>query len=201
MKSFGIPELIHEYAVVHSDGDPIAEALARATQDRFPDRAMMNIGHDQGRFMQMLVEMTGATTVVEVGTFTGMSALWLARGLSDGGRLICFDLVDTYVDTATEAWTAAGVADRIDMRIGPARTALPPCPPSPTSTWRSSTPTRSGTAPTSTCCCRAWPTAGRSSSTTCSGAAPSSIPPTPRATPSRSASSTTTSPNATTAMR
>ena len=131
MKSFGIPELIHEYAVVHSDGDPIAEALARATQDRFPDRAMMNIGHDQGRFMQMLVEITGATTVVEVGTFTGMSALWLARGLSDGGRLICFDLVDTYVDTATEAWTAAGVAERIDMRIGPAADGLAALPAEP----------------------------------------------------------------------
>ena len=80
----------------------------------------MNIGHDQGRFMQLLVEMTGARTVVEVGTFTGMSALWLARGLPVDGRLICFDLVDTYVDTAMEAWTEAGVADRIDMRIGPA---------------------------------------------------------------------------------
>ena len=128
MRSFGIPELIHEYAVVHSDGDPIAERLARATQERFADRAQMNIGHDQGRFMQMLVEMTGARTVVEVGTFTGMSALWLARGLPDDGRLICFDLVDTYLDTAMEAWTAAGVADRIDMRIGPAADGLAQLP-------------------------------------------------------------------------
>jgi caffeoyl-CoA O-methyltransferase len=131
MKSFGIPELIHEYAVAHSAGDPIAEALARATRDRFPDRAMMNIGHDQGRFMQMLVEVTGANTVVEVGTFTGMSALWLARGLSGDGRLICFDLVDTYLDTAMEAWTAAGVADRIDMRIGPAADGLAALPAEP----------------------------------------------------------------------
>jgi len=124
MKSFGIPELIHEYAVEHSDGDPIAEDLAVTTQERFPDRAGMNIGHDQGRFMQMLVEMTGARTVVEVGTFTGMSALWLARGLPADGRLICFDLVDSYVETATEAWTAAGVTDRIDMRVGPAADGL-----------------------------------------------------------------------------
>ncbi len=58
MKSFGIPELIHEYAVEHSDGDPVAQDLAVTTQERFPDRAGMNIGHDQGRFMQMLVEMT-----------------------------------------------------------------------------------------------------------------------------------------------
>jgi len=131
MKSFGIPEIIHEYAVVHSDGDPVAERLATATQERFPDRAGMNIGHDQGRFMQMLVEMTGARTVVEVGTFTGMSALWLARGLPAGGRVICFDLVDTYVETATEAWAAAGVTDRIDMRIGPAADGLAALPDEP----------------------------------------------------------------------
>jgi caffeoyl-CoA O-methyltransferase len=131
MKSFGIPELIHEYAVVHSDGDPVAEQLALTTRERFPDRAGMNIGQDQGRFMQMLVEMTGARTVVEVGTFTGMSALWLARGLPEGGRLICFDLVDTYLETATEAWTEAGVADRIDMRIGPAADGLAALPEEP----------------------------------------------------------------------
>jgi caffeoyl-CoA O-methyltransferase len=131
MKSFGIPELIHEYAVVHSDGDPVAEQLALTTRERFPDRAGMNIGQDQGRFMQMLVEMTGARTVVEVGTFTGMSALWLARGLPEGGRLICFDLVDTYLETAAEAWTAAGVVDRIDLRIGPAAEGLAALPPEP----------------------------------------------------------------------
>jgi caffeoyl-CoA O-methyltransferase len=88
----------------------------------------MNIGDDQGRFMQMLVELAGARTVVEVGTFTGMSALWLARGLPADGRLICFDLVDTYLETATEAWGAAGVANRIEMRIGPAADGLAALP-------------------------------------------------------------------------
>jgi len=131
MRSFGIPEPIHQYAVAHSHGDPVAERLARTTEERFADRAGMNIGQDQGRFMQLLVEMTGARTVVEVGTFTGMSALWLARGLPADGRLICFDLVDTYVDTAMEAWTEAGVADRIEMRIGPAADGLAALPEAP----------------------------------------------------------------------
>ena len=131
MKSFGIPELIHEYAIERSSGDPVAKDLAVTTQERFPDRARMNIGHDQGRFMQMLVEVTGARTVVEVGTFTGMSALWLARGLPTDGRLICFDLVDTYVETATEAWTAAGVAKSIEMRVGPAADGLAALPAEP----------------------------------------------------------------------
>jgi len=128
MRSFGIPDDIQQYVVDHLDADPVASRLAETTRDRFGDLAGMNIGEDQGRFMKMLVEVTGARTVVEVGTFTGMSALWLARGLPADGRLICFDLVDTYVDTATEAWTEAGVADRIDMRIGPAADGLAALP-------------------------------------------------------------------------
>ena len=92
---------------------------------------MMNIGQDQGRFMSMLVSLIGARVVVEVGTFTGMSALWLARGLPDGGRLLCFDITDKYLATAREAWAAAGVDDRIDMRIGPAADGLAALPAEP----------------------------------------------------------------------
>lgn len=128
MKSFGIPEPIHQYALVHSRGDAVAAQLAATTRERFGVLSAMNIGDDQGRFMQMLVELAGARTVVEVGTFTGMSALWLARGLPADGRLICFDLVDTYLETATEAWSAAGVADRIEMRIGAAADGLAALP-------------------------------------------------------------------------
>lgn len=130
VKSFGIPEDIHQYVVERSNPprDPVGDQLAEATRDRFGDRAGMNIGDDQGRFMEMLAASMGARVVVEVGTFTGMSALWLARGLAPGGRLICFDLVDTYMATATEAWTAAGVADRIEARIGPAAEGLAELP-------------------------------------------------------------------------
>ena len=131
MRSFGIPEEIEHYVLDRSDGDPVAARLAMTTRERFGERARMNIGDDQGRFMQMLVEMTGARTIVEVGTFTDMSALWLARGLRGDGRLICFDLVDTYLETATEAWTAAGVEDRIEMRIGPAADGLADLPAEP----------------------------------------------------------------------
>jgi caffeoyl-CoA O-methyltransferase len=133
VKSFGIPEDIHRYVVERSNprSDSVSDRLAAATVERFADRAGMNIGDDQGRFMEMLAAAMGATTIVEVGTFTGMSALWLARGLAPGGRMICFDLVDTYVDTATEAWEAAGVADRIEMRIGPAADGLAALPDEP----------------------------------------------------------------------
>ena len=122
MKSFGITEEIHRYVLDHSNprDDSVSASLARATRERFPDRAGMNIGSDQGQFLKAFVEIGGATTVVEVGTFTGMSALWLARGLPSDGRLICFELVDTYLETANDAWEQAGVADRIEVRLGPA---------------------------------------------------------------------------------
>ena len=120
----------YDYVLAHANPthDDVSERLAASTRDRFPDRAGMNIGADQGRFLSMLVAVTGARTVVEVGTFTGMSALWLARGLPEGGRLMCFDLTDEYLSTAREAWNAAGVGDRIDVTIGPAATGLAALP-------------------------------------------------------------------------
>lgn len=133
MKSFGIPEDIHRYVVERSNppGDAVADRLAATTRERFGARAGMNIGDDQGRFMQMFAAAMGAELIVEVGTFTGMSALWLARGLAPGGRLICFDLVDTYASTATEAWEEAGVGGRIELRIGPAADGLAALPAEP----------------------------------------------------------------------
>jgi caffeoyl-CoA O-methyltransferase len=126
MRSIGISEELGAYIEAHANpaGDPVAEQLAATTRERFGDLAGMNIGVDQGRFMSMLVAITGATTVVEVGTFTGMSALWLARGLGEGGRLICFDISEDYLTTAREAWSAAGVEDRIEFRLGPAADGL-----------------------------------------------------------------------------
>jgi len=111
--------------------DPVAARLADTTRERFGALAGMNIGEDQGRFLEMLVALMDARTVVEVGTFTGMSALWLARGLPDGGRLTCFDISDRYLATADEAWEAAGVADRIEMRVGPAAETLAQLPAEP----------------------------------------------------------------------
>ena len=125
MKSFGIPEGIHQYVLEHSNPsvDDVSGRLSVMTQERFGGRSRMNIGDDQGRFLQMMVSMASATTVVEVGT--------IARGLAPGGQLICFELVDTYAETAKDAWQEAGVADRIETRFGPAaeNLALLPCEP------------------------------------------------------------------------
>lgn len=132
VKSIGLgPELL-EYVIDRSGGrDPIATELARVTRERLGDLAGMNIEQDQGRLMEMLVRVTGASTVIEVGTFTGMSALFLARGLPAGGRLICFDIDESYVDIGRPFWEQAGVADRIEVRIGAAAESLAATPTEP----------------------------------------------------------------------
>ena len=133
MRYIQMNDELYEYVTTHSNpgDDPVAARLAELTRERFADQAGMNIGQDQGRFLATLVAISGARTVVEVGTFTGMSALWMARALPDGGRLICFDITDRYLDTARTAWTEADVLDRIEVRIGPAADGLADLPDEP----------------------------------------------------------------------
>lgn len=119
-----------EYVRQHANPphDPVSERLAAVTRERFADLAGMNIGPDQGHLLAMLVAITGAQLVVEIGTFTGMSALWMARALPPDGRLVCFDITDEYLPTARAAWREAGVEDRIELVIGPAADRLPELP-------------------------------------------------------------------------
>jgi caffeoyl-CoA O-methyltransferase len=133
MRFISLTDELYDYMLAHANPatDEVSERLAATTQERFGDLAGMNIGSDQGRFLEMLVGVTGARTAVEIGTFTGMSALWMARGLADGGRLICFDITDEYLPTAREAWEAAGVAERIEVRVGAAADSLADLPAEP----------------------------------------------------------------------
>lgn len=121
-RSTVIADAVEDYVQRHLSpaDDEVSSWLAERTRERFGDAATMAIGLDQGLFMRMLVELTGASSVAEVGTFTGMSALWLARGLPAGGRLICFEQWDRAIALAREGWERAGVADRIEVEAGPA---------------------------------------------------------------------------------
>jgi caffeoyl-CoA O-methyltransferase len=125
--------MLHDYVLDHASasGEPVAAALAAETTSRFGALGGMNIGEDQGRFLQFLTEISGARHVVEVGTFTGMSALWIARGLPADGRLICCDVSDEFTAVGRPFWERAGVADRIEVRIGPALDTLRAMPSEP----------------------------------------------------------------------
>jgi caffeoyl-CoA O-methyltransferase len=85
---------------------------------------MMQIGDDQSVLMELLARATGARRAIEIGTFTGTSALAVARGMGPDGRLLCCDVSAEWTDVAREHWARAGVADRIELRIGPALETL-----------------------------------------------------------------------------
>jgi caffeoyl-CoA O-methyltransferase len=132
-RTVAVTPALDDYLLAHlSPGsDPVAADLARRTAARFGTGAAMNIGEDQGRLLRLLVEISGARRVIEVGTFTGMSALWLARGLPSGGTLTCFEIDPECIEIARPAWSAAGVADRISVVIGPAAAGLAALPEEP----------------------------------------------------------------------
>ncbi|MEM9041595.1 MAG: class I SAM-dependent methyltransferase [Actinomycetota bacterium] len=132
-KTIGLPAtwIDHVQASMSQPLDPIAQSILRSAMDTIGHTGM-TIDEDQGRFMKLLVELSGARTIVEVGTFIGTSALWMARGLPADGKLTCFDIETTYVDIGRPAWEEAGVADKIDVVIGPAIDGLRALPNEPT---------------------------------------------------------------------
>ena len=89
-------------------------------------------GSDQVALMTLLTRLVGAKTAVEVGTFTGTSALAIARGLAEGGRLLCCDVSEEWTAIAREGWRRAGVDDCIDLKIAPALDTLRALPNEPT---------------------------------------------------------------------
>jgi caffeoyl-CoA O-methyltransferase len=80
----------------------------------------MQVAPEQGAFLTILTQALGVRDAVEVGTFTGYSALCIARGLGDGGRLLCCDVSEEWTAVGRPYWEKAGIADRIDLRIAPA---------------------------------------------------------------------------------
>ena len=125
-----IDVVIDAYAAAHStppDADQLE--LQRIMQAETGPAAGMQIGNDRAMLMEMLVRAMGATRAVEIGTFTGYSALAVARGLGPGGRLLCCDVSEEWTTIARKAWQEAGVADRIELRIGPALQTLRSLPP------------------------------------------------------------------------
>lgn len=123
-RSFLLSDALAAYVTGHSEPlDPVATALVERTA-ALGDVSGMQIGAEQTALMGVLARLTGARRAVEVGTFTGLSALAVARNLAPGGRLVCCDVSEEWTAIGREAWAEAGVADRIDLRIGPAAETL-----------------------------------------------------------------------------
>jgi caffeoyl-CoA O-methyltransferase len=118
-KSFHVSRAIHDYLLDHGGRpDAIGSALIEETR-ALGGISLMQIAPEQGAFMALLARAIGAKRAIEVGTFTGFSALCLARALPEDGQLICCDVSDEWTRVGRPFWEKAGVADRIDLRIAP----------------------------------------------------------------------------------
>ena len=123
---------LYRYLLDHSTPlDTIASELVEETRAALPHAAQMQVAPEQATLLGLLTGLVGARRAVEVGTFTGLSSLAIARALGPGGRLTCFDVSDEYTSVARRYWKRAGVADRIDLRIGPAAERLQELPTEP----------------------------------------------------------------------
>lgn len=111
-------ERVNDYAEAHttSSGE-LFERLAAETREKSTVPQMM-VGEVEGRFLEFLVRATGARRVLELGTFTGYSSLSMARGLPDGGSVISCDINEETTAIARRYAEEAGLADRIDYRVG-----------------------------------------------------------------------------------
>jgi caffeoyl-CoA O-methyltransferase len=123
---------INDYLLAHSEpADDVLRDLAEETHRELGGRARMQISHDEGELLTMLVRLTGARQAVEVGTFTGYSSICISRGLPADGHLLCCDVSEEYTSVARRYWDRAGVADQIELRIAPAVETLRSLPNEP----------------------------------------------------------------------
>lgn len=118
-KTIQMDEALHRYFLQASLREPEILARLRKETSKLPD-SNMQISPEQGQFMGLLVELMGASNVLEIGTFTGYSALSVALALPEEGRLVACDVSREWTEIGRRYWEEAGVAAKIDLRIGPA---------------------------------------------------------------------------------
>ena len=122
-RTLNLDDTLYQYLIDVSLRDhPVLAELRDA--NRSHPRASMQISPEQGQFMQLLARITGARRTLEIGTFTGYSALAVALALPEDGRVVTCDISQEYTGVARSYWEKAGVAHKIDLRIAPAQDTL-----------------------------------------------------------------------------
>jgi caffeoyl-CoA O-methyltransferase len=130
-KYVSLTPALYAYLVEHgTPPDTVQRELIAETRD-LGGVSVMQVSPEQGAFMTVLARLMGARRAVEVGSFTGYSAMCIARGLAEGGRVVACDISEKWTAIARRYWERAGVADRIDLRIGPALETLRALPADP----------------------------------------------------------------------
>lgn len=118
-KTIPMTDALHAYLL--SISAPQTEIMRRLREETAGMRSGgMQISAEQGQFMRLLVELTGAKKALEVGVFTGYSSLVVAQAMPEEGRIIACDVSEEFTAVARRYWQEAGVAGKIDLRLGPA---------------------------------------------------------------------------------
>jgi predicted O-methyltransferase YrrM len=122
-RTLNLDDTLYDYILQHSIREHPAQTELRALTKLHP-HAGMQVCAEQAQFMAMLVKLTGARRAVEVGVFTGYSALAVALALPQDGRLLACDINDEFTKIGIPFWQRAGVAHKIDLQIAPALITL-----------------------------------------------------------------------------
>lgn len=123
LRALSLPPDIYQYVLEHSAREPEVLARLRAETAHLPG-AEMQVSPDQGQFMALLVKLTGARRVIELGTYTGYSSLAMALALPREGRLITCDVSEEWTNVARRFWREAGVDAIIELKLQPAMKSL-----------------------------------------------------------------------------
>lgn len=118
-----LPEAVEFYVGQVATKETALQKQLRKVTEKLPN-AGMQLGPDQSAFLAWLAELIGARRTLEIGTFTGFSALSVAMALPKGGKLVACDINDEWAAIGKRFWKEAGVEDKIDLRIGPALDTL-----------------------------------------------------------------------------
>jgi predicted O-methyltransferase YrrM len=120
VSAYIVPDEVEDYAAAHTTPPaPHLRALAEETRETLDSPGMLT-GDIAGRFLEFLVFLVAPRLVLEIGTYSGYSALSMAGALPDGARIVTCELLDEHADVAERHIAAAGLSDRIDVRRGPA---------------------------------------------------------------------------------
>ena len=122
-RTLQLDDALYDYVLAHSLREHPAQVALREATKSHP-QAGMQIGPEQGQFMALLVRMLNARRAIEIGVFTGYSALTVALALPDDGYLLACDISDDYTRIGRPFWEQAGVAGKIQLKLAPARDTL-----------------------------------------------------------------------------
>jgi caffeoyl-CoA O-methyltransferase len=125
-RTLTLDDAVYDYLLAHTGTEHPAQQALREATARHP-HAQMQISPEQGHLMALLVKLMGARRTIEIGVFTGYSALTVALALPDDGRVLACDISDEYTRVGRPYWNDAGVAHKIDLRLAPALQTLDQC--------------------------------------------------------------------------